>query len=94
MLLNAPHTRSLHPDLFLKVLALVWRERVCLGDDWDDVDFVVEPFHELHVQGLQAVPRGRDEVQAAVHPVVCELLTGGKKRALVNIYMKDYKIST
>ena len=39
--------------LFLELLALFGRERVCFCDQRDDVDLLVQPLHELDVQGLQ-----------------------------------------
>ena len=39
--------------LFLELLALFGRERVGFGDQRDDVDLLVQPLHELDVQGLQ-----------------------------------------
>lgn len=44
-------------DLFLELLAFLWGQGVCFGDQGDDVDFLMQPFHELNVQGLQ--PAGR-----------------------------------
>ncbi|CAN8016817.1 unnamed protein product [Ixodes persulcatus] len=49
---------------------LLLGECVRLGNDGHNVDFVVEHLHELDVQGLEPVAEGRDEVEAAVHPVV------------------------
>ena len=59
--------------MFLKIGALVGRHGVGFGNDGDDVDFVVEPLHEFDVEGLEPVARGRDEVEAAVHPAVRDL---------------------
>jgi len=42
-----------HTHLLFEELALLGRQRVRLGDEGDDVDFVVEPLHELDVQRLQ-----------------------------------------
>lgn len=61
---------DLFHDLFLEQLALLGGQGVGFGDKRDDVDFVVESLHELDVQRLQTVSRGRYEVQAAVHSVV------------------------
>lgn len=41
-------------DLLLELLAFLWGEGVCFGDQRDDIDFLVQPFHELDVQGLQS----------------------------------------
>lgn len=46
---------------------LVGRHSVGLGDDRNDVDFLVQPLHELNVERLESVAGRRDEVQAAVH---------------------------
>ena len=35
--------------------------------DRDDVDLATESLHELHVEGLETVARGGDEVEAGVH---------------------------
>lgn len=59
--------------LFLEVRALVWRHCVRLGDNGYDVDLVVETLHELHVERLQSVPRGRDKIETAVHSTVRNL---------------------
>ena len=39
--------------LFLELLALFGRERVCFCDQRDDLDLLVQPLHELDVQRLQ-----------------------------------------
>ncbi len=44
-------------DLFLELLAFLWGEGVCFGDQRDDIDFLMQPFHELNVQGLQSAWR-------------------------------------
>lgn len=44
-------------DLFLELLAFLWGQGVCFGDQGDDVDFLMQPFHELNVQGLQSAGR-------------------------------------
>lgn len=44
-------------DLFLELLAFLWGEGVCFGDQRDDIDFLMQPFHELNVQGLQSARR-------------------------------------
>lgn len=41
-------------DLFLKLLAFLWGEGVCFGNQRDDIDFLMQPFHKLDVQGLQS----------------------------------------
>lgn len=46
---------------------LVGRHGVGLGDDRDDVDFLVQSLHELNVERLEAVAGRRDKVQAAVN---------------------------
>ena len=37
----------------LKVPALIWSHCVSFGDQWDDVDLVMQTFHELDVQWFQ-----------------------------------------
>ena len=49
-------------DLFLELLAFLWGEGVCFGDQRDDIDFLMQPFHELDVQGLQSAWRYRNVV--------------------------------
>lgn len=44
-------------DLLLELLAFLRGEGVCFGDQRDDIDFFMQPLHELDVQGLQAVGR-------------------------------------
>lgn len=41
-------------DLLLELLAFLRGESVCFGDQGDDIDFLMQPFHELDVQGLQS----------------------------------------
>ena len=40
---------------------------VCLPDDRNDVDLLVDLLHHLHVQGLQSVSGRGDEIEAGVH---------------------------
>lgn len=55
--------RSLPPaavettDLLLELLAFLRGESVCFGDHRDDIDFLMQPFHELDVQRLQSAER-------------------------------------
>lgn len=60
-------------DLFLELLALLRGERVGLGDQRDDVDFLMQPLHELHVQGLQ--PGGRQKDAFNGLPLTSNLFT-------------------
>ena len=60
-------------DSGFETLQFFFRERVRLGDDGDDVDFVVERFHEGDVQGLQSMARWRNEIEAAVDAVVADV---------------------
>lgn len=41
-------------DLLLELLAFLRGESICFGDQRDDIDFFMQPFHELDVQGLQS----------------------------------------
>ena len=50
------------------------RETVCLGDDGDEVDLVLQPLEELEVDLPQPVPVRWDEVEAGVHPGVNDAL--------------------
>lgn len=47
-------------DLFLELLAFLRGQGVCFGDQGDDVDFLMQPFHELNVQGLQSAGRKKE----------------------------------
>lgn len=44
-------------DLLFELLAFLWSEGVCFGNQGDDIDFLMQPFHELNVQGFQSVDR-------------------------------------
>lgn len=44
-------------DLLLELLAFLRSEGVCFGDQGDDIDFLMQPFHELNVQGFQPADR-------------------------------------
>lgn len=60
---NEPHSEIVPPaavettDLLLELLAFLRGESVCFGDHRDDIDFLMQPFHELDVQGLQSAER-------------------------------------
>lgn len=56
--------------LFLEQLHLLGGHCVRFGNYRNDVHFVAQPLHKLHIEGLQAVAGGRDKVQAAVHAAV------------------------
>ena len=56
--------------MFLKIGTLFGRHGVSLSNDWYDVDFVVEPLHELDVEWLETVARGCDKVQTAMNSIV------------------------
>jgi hypothetical protein len=57
-------------------LSHLWcRETVCLCNDWDEVDFVLQPLEELEVNLPEAVAVGRDKVEAAVHAGVHNVLS-------------------
>lgn len=42
-----------HPSL--QAIPLSQRQCVSLGNDWDDINFTVNGFHELHIQRLETV---------------------------------------
>lgn len=48
---------------------------VGLGENRNDIDFVVEPLHKLYIQRFQTVPWGLNEIQANVNAVVSHGLT-------------------
>lgn len=56
--------------LFFKIYTFLRRHRICFSDDGNDVDFIAEPLHELYIEGLEAVPAGSYEVEAAMHACV------------------------
>lgn len=57
-----------HPAL--EPLPLFESERVCLGDDGNHVDLVVNGLHELNIQGFQAGWTGdRRQETGEWHPV-------------------------
>ena len=60
-------------DAGFKSLQLFLGQRIRFGDDGHDVDFVMQRLHEGHVQRLESVARGRDEVEAAMHAVVADV---------------------
>ena len=60
--------------MFFKVGALVWSHGVGLGQDGDDVDFIVKPLHKFYVERFQAVARRLDKVQAHVDAIVADWL--------------------
>ena len=51
-----PPSSLTHPPL--ERVSLLQSHCVCLGNNWDYVDTVVQPLHELNVQGLQTRGRG------------------------------------
>lgn len=59
--------KYIYTYLFFEMGTLVGRHGVGLGDDRDDVDFLVQSLHELNVERLEAVAGRRDKVQAAVN---------------------------
>jgi len=61
-------------NLFLKVRTLIRGHCVSLGQDWDDVDFVMETLHELDIQRLETVTRWLDEIEADVNSIVAHRL--------------------
>lgn len=44
-------------DLLLELLTFLRGEGICFGDQRDDINFLMQPFHELNVQWLQSVWR-------------------------------------
>ena len=67
-------TRYGGTNLFFKIGALIGRHGVGLGQDGDDVDFIVEPFHKFDVEWLEAVTRRLDEIEADVNAVIAHWL--------------------
>lgn len=60
-------------DILFEARDLRARQTVRLRDHQDNVDFAVQPLHELQVHLAQAVAPGGHEVQAAVDPVVLDV---------------------
>lgn len=54
-------------DLLLELLAFLWSESVCFGDQWDDIDFLVQPLHEFDVQRFQSVKISSTSYQSIVY---------------------------
>ena len=87
-------------DFLLQGLDLRPGEAVGLGDDRHDADLGAQLFHHLHVQGLEAVAVRVNEVEAAVDPVVhnvlpvqAGLVAQVTLKLLVNVPALDLKIS-
>ena len=64
---------NVSPYLSFEHVDLLDGAGVRLADDGDDVDLLVDLLHNLHIQRLQTVARGRDEVEAGVHSAVPHL---------------------
>ena len=45
---------------------LLYSEGVSLGNDWDDVDAVLQHLHELQVQRLKTMAYRGDEIQTGM----------------------------
>lgn len=58
------------PYTLLERCNLLIGEGIGLGDDWDEVDFGVQPAHDFDVKRLQRVAGGLDEVDAGMNAVV------------------------
>lgn len=54
----------------LECVHLLVRERIGLGNDWNEVDLGVESAHDLDVKRLQRVACGLDEIDAGVNAIV------------------------
>ena len=50
-------------------------EGVSLGNDWNDVDAILQHPHELQVQRFETMTHRWDEVQAGMDPGILTLLT-------------------
>lgn len=71
----------MHKYLLLKQLALLRGQSVGLRNQGDDVDFVVEPLHELDVQRLQpagAKMRADNKLQPASSCCIYRKLEDGR----------------
>jgi len=53
--------------------AFIWRHGVRLGNNRYDVNFVMKTLHEFHIEWLQSVTGGRNEVKTAMHSTVWDL---------------------
>lgn len=41
--------------LFFEMTAFIWRHGVRLGNDWDYINFIMQPLHELYIKGCEAM---------------------------------------
>lgn len=51
------------PCLDFLFLDLTWGECVCFGQDGDDVDLLMQSFHEFHIQRPKAINVQYSETQ-------------------------------
>lgn len=53
--------------------ALVRRHGIRLSNNGYNVNFVVETLHKFHIEWLQSVTGGRNEIETAMHSTVWDL---------------------
>jgi len=41
--------------LFLEMTAFIWSHGVRLGNDWDYINFIMQPLHELYIKGRETM---------------------------------------
>jgi hypothetical protein len=61
--LSLNHSSHLRLELF----QVKWAERICLCNNWDQVDSRAKSFHNLNIQWLQCVASWANEVQACMY---------------------------
>lgn len=49
---------------------LLFSQCVSLANDWNDINLMLQTFHEQNIKLGQAAAHGRDKIQTAVDPIV------------------------
>lgn len=62
-------------NFLLQRLGFVNGEKVGFGNQWNDIDFVLDQFEELNIRRLETVRVRRDEVETAMDSSVAHLTT-------------------
>lgn len=62
-------------NFLLQRLRFVNGEKVGFGNQWNDIDFVLDQFEELNIRRLETVRVRRDEVETAMDSSVAHLTT-------------------
>ena len=72
------------PYILFEDVLFLDSECVSLGNDWNDVDAVLQHPHELQIQRLETMTHRWDEVQAGMDPGVLALLTKSVHSGLIS----------